>query len=903
MSKKQTKTAVRAKLPFEWGLAVLCLIFIASAIITTWRIQWDYQTGFALVTGIAFIGFLISVKNRAAFKQTGTSWLFILLTAQTLLYLIGLFYGRYPKFALREFFTNCGGLFAFSMALTAFYRGGRPAVEIALRRLAICVALVCLVSIELATTRYTAGFLARVATFFGAQASSDLGAFETNTRMTSLFGNPNVFAPVAVFGIFLALASRGKMGDRSRRSVIYVGCAALSAAAFILCFSLGTILTYLAALFVITLIAEKNTRLQTLGVNLYALVSGMVGAVFVFALRVRGILPLIAVLVISLAAGFAYAYLRPVKVLSRGTRPAKLISLSAAAVCVVYVVLALLIQGPYTLDKGEGFRRAVSLKAGDYTLSADAELNVDVRSMSYTQAALKETTPLAAGVLKAGEKLAFTVPEEAAAVFVAVSAPEAATVTTIDISGAAGSETLPLRYQLVPEFIVNRLQGIWVNDNAIQRIIFYRDGLRMGIKSPVFGLGGGAFEGEVFGTADYFYLTRHSHNEFIERFIDGGIIGLILFAAVPVILCILLVRARRVGGQNPLFPLLAGCVTMIFVHALLEVDFIMPAYRVISSVILALAAYELKDKAPIKDAYRKIPIIASSVLVAAAVLLAAGRIRAVNLAVNAPTMKTLKSAAVLDPCNATDYTLSYILASVNTDNPVIHAQAAKYLTAFDRRTPNPDEAYLLAQYYLTKPEPDAEKGALAAETSIRGKRVDLQSWDNVFRLYASVSDAHAGDRAFSDRLRTSVFDLAAYLQELNETLPKQIQPPLTAYTYLRAASSQASPDDIIDSRLPCDLNADGVSDILDVTAPAGTTGWRLHVLLGNPSGYTLRVYHNDPTAACTVTLGGAGLPLVYDENSGCFIASIPGGYTDSVELAVNIADGGSGAYFTVSANG
>jgi hypothetical protein len=254
----------------------------------------------------------------------------------------------------------------------------------------------------------------------------------------------------------------------------------------------------------------------------------------------------------------------------------------------------------------------------------------------------------------------------------------------------------------------------------------------------------------------------------------------------------------------------------------------------------------------------------------------------------------------VDPFNRDDYMLSYILATINDTDPKVRAQHEKYLNIMKNHVYGLDAQ---AKYYLLSPDPDAEKGVEAVERYLRNQRVNPVAWDAMLSLYNHVLDAYRGRPADRLIVISSINAVAAYLQELNETLPKQIQPPLAAYTYLRAASSQASPDDVIDSRLPCDLNADGVSDILDVTAPAGTTGWRLHVLLGSPSGYTLRVYHNDPAAACTVTLGGTGLPLVYDENSGCFTALIPGGYASSIELAVTIADGGSGAYFTVSANG
>ena len=46
-------------------------------------------------------------------------------------------------------------------------------------------------------------------------------------------------------------------------------------------------------------------------------------------------------------------------------------------------------------------------------------------------------------------------------------------------------EKVRLGYLLLPEFAANRIQGLWANQNAIQRVEFWRDGLKIYQESPI----------------------------------------------------------------------------------------------------------------------------------------------------------------------------------------------------------------------------------------------------------------------------------------------------------------------------------------------------------------------------------------------------------------------------------
>jgi len=465
---------------------------------------------------------------------------------------------------------------------------------------------------------------------------------------------------------------------------------------------------------------------------------------------------------------------------------------AAAALCaVVVVVLALTLRGDYALKTGASFRRAVALKPGTYSLRLDfggedagATATVDISSMSYAEAALKVKTPLLNQQVTSGQEAQFTVPEESAAVFVHVTANTDLVTTNAAITGGAAAVNLPLKYRILPEFVVHRLQGLWVNDNAIQRFIFFRDGIRLGLKSPVFGLGGGAFEGALQSVNDYYYTTKHVHNEPIQRFIDGGIIALVLFLALPVAVFRSLAGARKSGKLRRYYPLLFACMTMIFLHALIEVDFLMIGFRAGASLLFALTAALCGDEMPAGAPAGKAARAASVFVFASALLLALGRYSADAMFRRHPTLESADTAVWMDPFNSADYKLSFIMATRETTDPRAAANREKYLKSMENTVVGAD---LLAEYYLTSTT-DAIKGTEKAEAYIRENRSNVQAWNAILSLYKAVLD---GVDPLSDTaliVKASFRNLSRYLDELNGTLPIKITPDKGLYDDLMSAA-------------------------------------------------------------------------------------------------------------------
>lgn len=898
-NKKPSANAVdikkEGKKLFPWELLADCILIIFFLITNEWGMKYEGQLLFAFGTAIILAISLLNKNNRALLFGKITP-VFLFLLAQCILYFVGLFYGWYPKFALQQFFLNIGGLFVFSTAYVCFLRDEKNLSWFALFASA-SIALVSLISIELATSRHLLGLFESIAKITGSTIPLNFSVFETNTRVITVLGNPNVYAPIAVFGMFLSLWGCGKPGDRSKINFVFMGLATICAAIFVLCFSMGTILVYFAALFGVLVLTNRGNRASFIAKNAVCIVFAMIEAFAVFSLLDKGILPVLSVILLSAVFAFLYTYIRPIKLPAMKNK--KLPILAAVVLVIVFSLCAYLLQGPYSLDKSDSFRRAVALNEGSYGLDIafenaqpDSNITVDITSMSYEQAALKENTLLKRAVVQTGEIIDFDVPDSSAAVFFNIRANAPLKITNATINGNDVSEELALRYTIIPEFVVNRLQGLWVNDNAIQRFIFFRDGIRLGMDSPVIGQGGGAFEGGLYGAAEYHYVTRHPHNEYIQRFIDGGIVGLLLFIALTVFSFKAVFMLRKKDENTGLYPLLLGCMLVVFLHALLEVDFMMPAYRLMTSILFALVAARCGDIVKLPKGLK--PAIATALILVgiATVGLSVGRFRALDMVSSGSSLKSLQTAITLDPFNSEDYKLSYLISTMdNTESSLVSSRQNKYLKSLGNKRVSTDALYYMSQFHLLKAEPDIDKGLENAEAYIRNKRVDKDSWDNVFALYFSALDRFRADAESSAKITASITSLCTYLQELGSTLPKAIEPTLALPLYLLAEQPESG-GVLADSRKMYDLNMDGASDLVS-SISGGMMNWELTLLLPSSELYVVRVYQ-DGAAACRVMQNGSEMSSEYNPETGCFetflfhTSSMPVTYTISTEYSEDV---------------
>lgn len=114
--------------------------------------------------------------------------------------------------------------------------------------------------------------------------------------------------------------------------------------------------------------------------------------------------------------------------------------------------------------------------------------------------------------------------------------------------------------------------------NVWERLVFYRDGLKLFAQRPLNGWGGGGWEGLYFSVRSFPYFTRSTHNLYLQILIEGGILGILLLGSFLYLLFrgILTKFAKE---TSPIPAILSGLLFLAFLHGFVDVDFNLGAYQ------------------------------------------------------------------------------------------------------------------------------------------------------------------------------------------------------------------------------------------------------------------------------------------------------------------------------------
>lgn len=675
-------------------------------------------------------------------------------------------YATSGKFALYEFLkilcAFCLTLIVLAVAPGQGMESGRWIASI----LEGFVALVSLASVDMISTHYISDLIL----FLLSKITPDYLELEPlvpGTRINSIFTNPNVFAGIAGIGVMLslglALASVGK-----KERAVHTSCLAVTSLAFVLAFSMGGSGT-IALAFLVYLALERQERrphlfllmAETLVVTL---LSAMVISRTSFgAWETQRPIPLAcAVLNAAVLSALEFGINGRLSNRLRGHGRVAAIFLGGAAVAVVvYAILAFQITGPVSLEPGEHLLRSIYPEPGEYTVDIQTDGPVNVYILGYSRAEIILQNP---EILYNGpvEEAAFSVSEGDEVVYFQIISNQAVNIDQIICSSAREIIEVPLRYKLLPSFIANRIQGLFANRSVMERLVFFEDGMKLFKKSPVVGLGLGAFENGVKSVQSYYYETKYLHNHYLQTLLDTGIVGLLLFVSIFVASGVSIWRTRRKDGFSPMLPALGGALVFMAAHGGAEVDFSVYSYLPIAFITFGLIGFCTQDAMPKVDKEQAIQTGATlgiSALLAAFGLLLVGNMQAAALAAREPTMDDLAKAAKLDKFEWADYMLSYVVSSVNNQvEDDVRIQADQYAERLSRVDSNSIPFYL-ADYYLTLGR--MEPGMRMLEKYTDYTASDSTTWQSAFDLL----EWHAVD---TEQFCTEVERLAARMDAWNE---------------------------------------------------------------------------------------------------------------------------------------
>ena len=714
------------------GLILIFFLVICLSSVSTAK-------GVALVAAICAIAALVYRHKQFAARL---SIPFLALSLWVIMNGISTLYAVSGKFALRSFVVILIS-FCCVILLLAFAKGedgmlGRNFATV----LEGTAAVAGLVSIDLLSTRLISTPVLGLLGLF-TQDYAYLTPVEVGIRMNSIFTNPNVFAGCMGIGVFLSLGLAGTSRQAGHRR-FHLVCLYINALSFLLAFSMGGSGTIAVGFLIYLLLERRQSRGSALVLMVETLILVGAGGVLVSATSLvewTGFQPVPLVCVVVGAALLCVANQfvgqRLGKALEGRTRVVPILIGAVVALLVVFAVVAMQMTGPASLNAGETLRRSAYPEPGSYTLSvtADGPVNVILESQNKEDTMMHTSTVIYSGP---ADGAAVEVPEDSIVVYANFSADAPVTLERVALEGSGGAVEFPLGYQLLPEFIANRMQGLWANQNAIQRVVFFEDGMKLFQRSPVIGLGMGAYENGIVSVQSFYYETKYAHNHYIESLVETGIVGLVLFMGVLVTALIAVIKSRRKPEEesNPLTATLGGALVFMAGHAAVEVVFSYYAYLPLAFGVFGLIALCCGQTMPlsfVKEGVRKGVTWVLAVLILAYTVLLGCNVYAKSLVEREQSFASLESAMSLDRFEWADYALSYVLSYMQMDAPTeeMAHNAANCAAKLQQVDSNTIPLYL-AQYYFVQGDTDQAFAMLNKYTDYVA--ADPNTWQQSFDL-------------------------------------------------------------------------------------------------------------------------------------------------------------------------
>lgn len=697
----------------------------------------DTFKGVTLIIAIATL--VVGVARFSVLRQR-VGLPLLAMVAVVLMGWISTLYAVSGKFALNEFskifVSLCLGLLFLMLAPEKKGEAGRWIAVI----LSGSTAIAGLVSIDMLSTRIISK---TVFALLGTVTSNflNLNAVETGTRMLSIYQAPNVFAGCAGLGVILALGLvQGAVRGKERCALLCV--LYLNALSFILAFSMGAS-AFIAVAFVLYLLLESSARRGALLVLMVETVIPVaIGMALVAMTSFDGqdtfqLIPLacavLGCVVLCLLDRFVGQKLGE-KLQNRG-KTMWVVILAVLAAALAFVLLAYNLTGGTSLSTGESLRRSVYPAPGEYTMSAsvDGTVQVKVESQSRQDTMMHTSTVLYSGAL---EDVAITVPEDSTVVYFTFYAGTDAVLEEVLLSGESGSERVPLGYKLLPGFVANRLQGLFANQNVVQRTVFFADGMKLFHRSPVVGLGMGAYENAIMSVQSFYYQTKYAHNHYIQSLLETGVIGLLLFVGLILVSAVvLIIKRRKSGGENPMVPALMAALVFMAGHAAMEVVFSYYAYLPIAYGVFALINLYGADAIPLRWMAKKAGVAVLGGV--AALIVVFGGMLSCNMLANAMTEDTatfevMARAAEMDPYEWADHMLSYVYNAmvIEVDEGTMQ-QAHEFAAVLAQVDSNSIPVYL-SQFYLSNGY--LEEGINVLKKYVGYVSSDSDAWNQTFQI-------------------------------------------------------------------------------------------------------------------------------------------------------------------------
>lgn len=636
-------------------------------------------------------------------------------------------YALAKKFALNEFLSVFLGFCVFMLLLMIVEKAQSMACAVV-----VATSIISFLSIDLLSTRVFYNLFVLCIDPI-TSAYSSLSGVETGTRMTSLIVNPNVFGGCAGIAVILSLGLT-LWETRKKEKQFYFGCLMLNSLAFVLTFSMGATGFIVVAFLAMLALEQKEKRTELFIIMVETFVFALLSAFPIFFTAFTAwdgvnIVPLLCLIVSVVGINLCHAKfgVKAIAYFETREKEMKLFVVAVITGIVVYGFLGFVITTGYTFET-TSLRRALYPSAGEYTITSEAsgDIEVQITTQNREDTMMHTNTTLYKGALR---EATFEVPEDSTVVYFTFTASEGTTLESATLSD--GSE-IPLHYPLLPGFITNRFQGLFANQNAIQRTVFFEDGMKLFSRSPIWGLGMGSFENALFQVQSFYYETKYVHNHYIQMLLETGLVGFVCYTALGLGLLFGLLKARK--EKVPMVAMSIAVLLFIFGHAFVEVVWSTSFYIPLAYGALAVIAVQLSEVCKSKKnplGKKPVQILLTGFMGLFMVLLI-GNMHSKSIVEGSTSesfMNNLISASQLDAYESQDYMVTYLVQAKESEDLQVHAQAEKFIEKLETISSN-SIPYYIAEYYISQGDIPKATDALVNYVSYVISKSEF--WNNAF---------------------------------------------------------------------------------------------------------------------------------------------------------------------------
>lgn len=176
-----------------------------------------------------------------------------------------------------------------------------------------------------------------------------------------------------------------------------------------------------------------------------------------------------------------------------------------------------------------------------------------------------------------------------------------------DLATGKKVKELALSYKYIPDALITRLDDIQATKSGVQRLVYYRDGLKIMKDRPLFGAGGGAWSLLYFMYQTYLYFSTQAHNYFLQLGVETGIIGLLTLLALLLVFIFMYILEYRYFdehgesdgegvkvSQSAIFT----AICSLFMHSFIDFDFSLVSVFMLVWILLGLYNSRYKTMKP-----------------------------------------------------------------------------------------------------------------------------------------------------------------------------------------------------------------------------------------------------------------------------------------------------------------